>query len=123
MSGLFAKIFFLLSNIQIEILDVINEDLESFENYKEEVKDSLSENFDIKSEKDWKQTQKNLVTLSKLVKLNLEFDEYKESVNNILYFINKKHLIIARKFCNTRNQKIFYLLLQICINKNYLIFE
>lgn len=109
--------------MQVEVLDVINEDLESFENYKEEVKDSLYENFDIKSEKEWKQNQKNLVTLSKLIKLNLEFDEYKENVNNINYYILLKlNLLIARKFCNTRNQKIFYLLLQICMDKKHFFF-
>lgn len=79
------KVTYFLYNLipnlfKIEIIDIINESLECFNNYNQEIKQSLYENFNIVNEKEWKQTQKNLVTVSKKVKLHLDFNEYQHEV-------------------------------------------
>lgn len=65
----------------MEEIDVLNEELEFFMSFTEEINHSLYENFGIESLKEWKKGQKNFTTVYKLIQLDLSMGEYQNEVN------------------------------------------
>ena len=45
------------------------------------------ENFNIQSETNWKKGQKNLITVYKLIELDLSFAEFQNEVNKFIFIL------------------------------------
>jgi hypothetical protein len=59
---------------------VVKEELEFFASYTQEIKHNLYENFNIQSDLNWKKNQGSLITVYKLIQLDLDFGEYQNEV-------------------------------------------
>ena len=71
--------------MQCEELDIINSNIDFFYSYSQEIKMNLKENFNITETKDWKKNQNNLITVYKLVKLNIDYKDVQSLVISIIF--------------------------------------
>ena len=95
---------------------MVAEDLEFFASFTQEIKHNLNENFNIQSETNWKKNQPNLITVYKLIRLDLDFKEFQNEA--LFNFCLKLKSHLDRKLFDFRDQEIFDLLLQISFEKN-----
>lgn len=68
----------------MEDLDVIQSYIPYFDRFKIEIRNNFKENLKIIDEENWKQGQNYFVTIYKLVKINIDYDNYKLEVKCIL---------------------------------------